>query len=57
MAFLLEQAGGKATTGTQRILDIAPEQVHQRVPVVLGSTTHVKEIEDAYAAAAAAATK
>jgi len=35
MAFLLEQAGGRATTGTQRILDIAPEQVHQRVPVVL----------------------
>jgi fructose-1,6-bisphosphatase I len=57
MAFLLEQAGGKATTGTQRIMDIAPEQVHQRVPVVLGSATHVKEIEDAYAAAAAAATK
>jgi fructose-1,6-bisphosphatase I len=54
MAFLLEQAGGKATTGTQRILDIAPEQVHQRVPVVLGSSTHVKEIEDAYAAAAKA---
>jgi fructose-1,6-bisphosphatase I len=52
MAFLLEQAGGKATTGTQRILDIAPEQVHQRVPIVLGSATHVKEIEDAYAAAA-----
>jgi len=54
MAFLLEQAGGKATTGTQRIMDIAPEQVHQRVPVVLGSATHVKEIEDAYAAAAKA---
>jgi len=54
MAYLLEQAGGKATTGTQRILDIAPEQVHQRVPVVLGSATHVKEIEDAYAAAAEA---
>merc|ERR1719160_287212 len=53
MAFLLEQAGGKATTGTQRILDIAPEQVHQRIPVILGSATHVKEIEDAYAAAAA----
>ena len=30
MAFLAEQAGGLATTGTQRILDIMPQQIHER---------------------------
>ena len=37
MAFLIEQAGGVATTGTQRILDIVPTGIHQRIPVFLGS--------------------
>jgi len=36
MAMLAEQAGGAATTGTQRILDIAPEALHQRVPLFIG---------------------
>ena len=43
MAFIIEQAGGKATTGKQRILDVAPEHIHDRVPVVLGSTQDVDE--------------
>jgi fructose-1,6-bisphosphatase I len=37
MAFIVEQAGGAATDGRQRILDIQPEKLHQRVPVILGS--------------------
>jgi len=41
MAFLCEQAGGAATDGKNRILDIAPTSLHQRVPVVLGSKEDV----------------
>ncbi len=41
MAMLLEQAGGKAHTHTQRILDIQPEAIHQRVAVVLGAANEV----------------
>ena len=37
MSFLVEQAGGVATTGRQRILEIAPTHLHQRVPVILGA--------------------
>ncbi|ETX09674.1 fructose-1 6-bisphosphatase [Marinomonas ushuaiensis DSM 15871] len=41
MAMLLEQAGGKAHTHTQRILDIQPEAIHQRVAVILGVANEV----------------
>jgi len=41
MAMLLEQAGGKAFTHTVRILDIQPENIHQRVAVILGSADEV----------------
>ena len=41
MAFLFEQAGGGATNGIQRILDIMPEELHQRVPLVIGSKEDV----------------
>ena len=41
MAFLVEQAGGKAFTDKSRILDIAPDHIHQRVPVILGSAEEV----------------
>ena len=44
MAMLIEQAGGGATTGRQRILDIQPEKLHQRVPVILGSKNEVDRI-------------
>ncbi|KAB2919738.1 MAG: class 1 fructose-bisphosphatase [Dechloromonas sp.] len=44
MAFLVEQAGGAATTGRQRILDIVPEKLHQRVPVILGSKEEVDRV-------------
>ena len=42
MAFIMEQAGGSATNGTERILDIQPEEIHQRVPVFMGNTDEVE---------------
>jgi fructose-1,6-bisphosphatase I len=45
MAFLLERAGGAASTGRCRILDLEPTALHQRVPLVLGSAAPVKWIE------------
>jgi fructose-1,6-bisphosphatase I len=44
MAFIVEQAGGAATTGHIRILDIQPEKLHQRVPVILGSRNEVERV-------------
>lgn len=43
MAYIIEQAGGMASTGHENILDIQPESIHQRVPVALGSPDDVKE--------------
>jgi len=48
MSFLLEQAGGKSTTGSQRVMDIMPSKVHQRIPVFLGSPDDVDEISKVY---------
>jgi fructose-1,6-bisphosphatase I len=45
MAFIAEQAGGAATTGTQRILDIEPTQLHQRVPLIIGPADEVARYE------------
>jgi fructose-1,6-bisphosphatase I len=42
MAFIVEQAGGAATDGKRRVLDIQPERLHQRVPVILGSKQEVE---------------
>lgn len=44
MAFLVEQAGGKAHSGTQRIMEIQPETFHQRVPVFIGSGEMVDHV-------------
>ena len=44
MAMLVEQAGGMATDGRQRILDIEPTQLHQRVSVMLGSRNEVEYV-------------
>ena len=41
MAMIVEQAGGKATTGHERILDVQPQRLHQRVAVILGSANEV----------------
>ena len=48
MSFLLEQAGGLSTTGKKRIMEIVPEQVHQRVPCMLGSPDDIKELMKYY---------
>ena len=44
MAMLIEQAGGVAFSGDQRTLDIQPTELHQRVPVVLGSKEEVEHV-------------
>lgn len=46
MAFLVEQAGGRASTGHGRILDVRPRIPHERVPVVIGSEEDVRLCED-----------
>ena len=44
MAFLVEQAGGIATNGAQRIMDIVPTKLHERVSVILGSRNEVERV-------------
>ncbi|ELV8755602.1 class 1 fructose-bisphosphatase [Vibrio vulnificus] len=46
MAFLIEQAGGLASDGVNRILDLKPTELHQRVPFFVGSTNMVKKVEE-----------
>lgn len=45
MALIVEQAGGGASTGRERILDIAAKTIHQRVPLMMGSIEKVRRIE------------
>ncbi len=45
MAMVVEHAGGKATTGTERILDLEPKALHQRVPLIIGSAEDVEQAE------------
>lgn len=45
LAFLIEQAGGRASTGTQPILDVVPDQLHSRTPLVIGSKEDVALVE------------
>lgn len=44
IAFVVEQAGGAATDGEHRVLDIAPQQLHQRVPLVFGARDKVERV-------------
>lgn len=44
MSFLVEQAGGRASTGRADILDVAPNNLHQRIPVILGSKEEVERV-------------
>ena len=46
MAFIIDQAGGKASDGHTDILQIVPQELHQRVPLIIGSEHDVKMIED-----------
>jgi fructose-1,6-bisphosphatase I/sedoheptulose-1,7-bisphosphatase len=45
IAFLMEQAGGRASTGRRRVLDVEPTALHQRVGLVFGSSSEVERIE------------
>jgi len=45
MAFIVEQAGGRATNGHQRIMEIEPKELHQRTPIFIGSEDMVLEAE------------
>ncbi|MCK5237147.1 MAG: class 1 fructose-bisphosphatase, partial [Deltaproteobacteria bacterium] len=45
LAFIVEQAGGAASNGVERILDIVPTELHQRVPLIIGSKEDVEEAE------------
>jgi fructose-1,6-bisphosphatase I len=45
LAFLIEQAGGRASTGTQEILDVVPDKIHFRTPLVIGSRDDVALVE------------
>jgi fructose-1,6-bisphosphatase I len=55
MSWLIEQAGGASSSGSERILDIAPVQLHQRVSVVLGSRHEVERVVRYHQEAATAA--
>ena len=46
IAFLAEQAGGVATTGSQRILDIKPTSIHQRTPLIVGSKVEMQAFDE-----------
>jgi len=45
LAFLIEQAGGRASTGNQEILDVVPEKIHERTPLIIGSKEDVALVE------------
>ena len=49
MSFIMEQAGGLSTAGTERVMEIKPSDVHQRVPVIMGSKNDIEELMEAYA--------
>tara|TARA_R110002020_G_scaffold41276_17_gene121714 strand:- start:1692 stop:2639 length:948 start_codon:yes stop_codon:yes gene_type:complete len=49
MALLVKAAGGESTTGQQSVLDVVPSEIHQRVPVVLGSADEVARVVAWYA--------
>ncbi|TAG97684.1 MAG: fructose-1,6-bisphosphatase [Oscillatoriales cyanobacterium] len=45
LAFLMEQAGGRASTGIQDILDVVPTKIHERTPLIIGSKENVALVE------------
>jgi len=45
VGFLVEQAGGRASTGAHRLLEVQPESLHQRIPLIVGSRHEVERIE------------
>jgi fructose-1,6-bisphosphatase I len=55
LAMIVEQAGGAASTGIQRILDVQPQSLHQKVPLIIGSREDVAQYEQFYKEASASA--
>ena len=51
MSFIIEQAGGAASTGRARIMEIQPDKLHQRVPVIMGSRNEVERVAGYHAEA------
>jgi fructose-1,6-bisphosphatase I len=49
IAFLVEQAGGFATTGSKRVMEIEPKTIHQRIPMIFGSRHEIRRVERHYA--------
>jgi len=45
IAFIIEQAGGMASTGTERVMDVRPQSLHERIPLIIGSGAEVARIE------------
>ena len=45
ISLLVEQAGGRSTTGYQRVMEVTPEALHQRIPLIMGSRAEVERIE------------
>jgi len=50
MSMIMEQAGGKSTTGTERVMDLVPTEIHERCPIYIGCTRDVEAVEALYAA-------
>ena len=48
LAFVVEQAGGKASTGISRVMEIEPHEMHQRCPLFIGSKAMVEKVEQLY---------
>uniref|UniRef100_A0A6V7J171 D-fructose-1,6-bisphosphate 1-phosphohydrolase n=1 Tax=Bracon brevicornis TaxID=1563983 RepID=A0A6V7J171_9HYME len=44
MAYIVQEAGGKASNGEIDILDVVPEKIHQRSPIILGSADDVDDV-------------
>lgn len=49
MSFIVEQAGGMASTGRRRIMEVKPTDLHQRIPVIMGSKNEVARVVDYHA--------
>jgi fructose-1,6-bisphosphatase I / sedoheptulose-1,7-bisphosphatase len=50
MSWLIEQAGGASSTGRERVLDLAPTNIHQRAPIIIGSKNEVERVVQYYKA-------
>lgn len=48
MSMIIEQAGGKSTTGRQRVLELKPTELHQKAPIFLGSWNDISKLEEIY---------